>query len=83
VEVENVAAPVLSSVALPRFTAPSRNWTVPVGMPLLVLTDAVRTTALPCGAGLSEEDTVVVDVAITIVCCRAVETLLLLFASPE
>ena len=59
-DVLNVAFPPLSAF-VPKIVAPSLNVTVPVGVPEnLGVTTAVNVTALPEGAGLSDDDTLVV-----------------------
>jgi len=59
-DVANVAFPPLS-VFVPNTVVPSLNVTVPVGVPEnLGVTTAVNVTALPEGAGLSDDDKLVV-----------------------
>ena len=54
-EVVNVAAPVESRVAVSTVDAPSRKMTVPVGVPDVALTVAVKVTACPNTVGFLEE----------------------------
>jgi len=49
-----------ASVALPKAVVPSKNMTVPVGVPEVAVTWAVNVTACPYVAGFSEEVTAVV-----------------------
>ena len=60
----NAAAPVESSVAAPMLEPPSRNVTVPVGVPEVALTVAVKVTACPNTVGFLEEATDVVAPAV-------------------
>src|SRR2546425_12356028 len=53
--VVSVAMPEESSVPVPRLAAPSRNVTVPVGVPAGELTVAVRVTGWPKADGFAEE----------------------------
>jgi hypothetical protein len=83
-EVANVALPELK-VAVPRVAAPSRNVTVPVGVPVAggtALTVAVKVTDWPKMDGLSDEVTVVEVPALFTVWVMAAEVLLLKFVSP-
>ena len=59
VEVERIATPELS-VTVPSDVAPSRQVTLPVGVPALDETVMVRVTGAPEVAGLGEAETVVV-----------------------
>jgi hypothetical protein len=59
-DVLKVAAPLPLSVPVPRVVAPSLKVTVPVGVPALHATVAVKVTAWPTGDGVSDELTVVV-----------------------
>src|SRR5690349_5032960 len=61
--VANVAWPAASSVPLPIWVAPSKNRTAPVGVPPVLVTDAVNVTDWPTEAGLADEATVVVVLA--------------------
>ena len=72
-EVVNEPAPVESRVAVPRVVAPSRNVTVPVGVPDVALTVAVKLTACPNTVGFLEEDTVVVVAAVFTVSVAALD----------
>ena len=72
-EVVNTAAPVESSVAVPMVDAPSRKVTVPVGVPEVALTAAVKVTACPKRVGLLEEDTAVVKLAVFTVSMAALD----------
>ena len=60
----NKAAPAESSVAVPMFVAPSRNVTVPVGVPVVALTVAVKATVWPNTVGFLEETRAVVAPAV-------------------
>ena len=62
VEVVKVAWPVPSSVEVPRVVVPSLNVTVPMGVPPLEVTVAVKVTDWLKTEGLAEELTVVVVV---------------------
>jgi hypothetical protein len=62
VEVEKLACPAPLSDAVPRTVAPSRNVTVPVGVPDAAdVTVVVNVTDWPKVEGLRDETTVVVD----------------------
>lgn len=63
-EVVSEPAPVVSSVAVPMLDAPSRNVTVPVGVPVVELTVAVNVTACPNTVGFLEDVTAVVAPAV-------------------
>ena len=83
-EVVKVARPALK-LAVPSVAAPSRNVTVPVGVPTpgaTALTVAVKVTAWPDADGFTDEVTVVELPALLTVCVTAAEVLLLKFASP-
>jgi hypothetical protein len=68
-DVDKVATPLPLSAELPIVVAPSRNVTVPVGVPVVVeLTVAVRVTDCPSPDGLAEEISKVVLPAICTVC---------------
>ena len=72
-------------VAVPSVAAPSRNVTVPVGVPTpgaTALTVAVKVTAWPDADGFTDEVTVVELLALLTVWVMAAEVLLLKFASP-
>lgn len=56
----NEAAPVESRVAVAMLVAASRNVTVPVGVPDVALTVAVKVTGCPKTVGFLEETTAVV-----------------------
>jgi hypothetical protein len=84
VDVVNVALPA-DKVAVPRVVAPSRNVTVPVGVPeagATAVTVAVNVTACPGDDGFSDELTVVELDARFTVCVSAADVLELKFASP-
>ena len=72
-EVVNEAAPVESRVAVPMIDAPSRNVTVPVGVPVVALAVAVKVTACPKTVGFLEDATVVVAPAVFTVNVAALE----------
>ena len=55
-----LATPELFKVPVPRMLVPSWKTTVPVGVPPLPLTVAVKVTALPAADGFGEELIVVV-----------------------
>ena len=80
-EVENVAWPALRETT-PICAAPSRNVTVPVGVPDALLTVAVKVTEPPAVEGLSEEATAEVVGWPFTVCVIAAEVLVLKVASP-
>ena len=54
------ATPALFKVPVPRLVLPSQKTTVPVGVPPLPLTAALKVTRLPATAGLAEELTTTV-----------------------
>jgi hypothetical protein len=58
--VVKLAMPELFKVPMPRLMAPSLKTTIPVGMPPLPLTVAVKVTPLPASAGFCEDVTDVV-----------------------
>jgi hypothetical protein len=62
-EVVRVAWPLPSKVAVPRLVAPSKNSTVPVGVPVLELTVAVNVTDCPKTEGFADEARLVLLVA--------------------
>lgn len=72
-EVVNVAAPVESSDAVPRFEPPSLKVIVPVGTPDAALTVAVKVTACPNTVGFLEEAKDVVAPAVFTVKVAALE----------
>jgi len=80
--VVSVAMPEESSVPVPRLLAPSRNVTVPVGMPAGELTVAVKVTGWPKTLGFAEEIYATVVEALFTVCYNADELLGLKFVSP-
>src|SRR2546425_11411316 len=80
--VVSVAMPEESSVPVPRLVAPSRNVTVPVGMPAGELTVAVKVTGWPKAVGFAEEIAVIVVAPLFTVCDKADELLGLAFVSP-
>src|SRR5262245_32488163 len=55
VVVVNVATPPTPTAAVPSVFVPSRNVTVPVGVPVAALTVAVNVTASPAAEGFAEE----------------------------
>ncbi len=66
-----MAMPLALSVPVPRVVEPSTNVTVPVGVPPVAVTMAVKVTAFPYMDGLVDDDTTVVGVALFTVCERA------------
>jgi hypothetical protein len=83
VDVENDAAPPLS-VPVPSVVAPSRNVTVPVGIPPVPVTVAVNVTGWPIVEGLTEEpSTVVVALRLFTTCVTTDDVLMAKFESPE
>ena len=83
-DVVKVALPP-ERLAVPNVAAPSRNVTVPVGVPVAgatALTVAVKVTAWPKRDGFVDEVTVVELLALFTVCVMAEEVLLLKFVSP-
>jgi len=80
--VVSVAMPEESSVPVPRLAAPSRNVTVPVGMPAGELTVAVKVTGWPKTLGFAEEIAVTVVAPLFTVCANGDELLGLKFVSP-
>lgn len=72
-EVVNEAAPVESSVAVPMLEAPSRKVTVPVGVPEVALTVAVKVTVCPKTVGFLEETRAIVAPAVFTVKVAAVD----------
>ena len=62
------------SVAVPMTFAPSKNWTVPVGVPVPV-TVAVKVTACPAVDGFAEELTAVLVALPFTVCVSTAEVL--------
>ncbi len=80
--VVSVAMPEESSVPVPRLLAPSRNVTVPVGMPAGELTVAVKVTGWPKTLGFAEEIAVTVVAALFTVCDNGEELLGSKFVSP-
>jgi len=61
-DVENAAMPPGSRVAVPRVVLPSRKVTVPVGVPVVPVTVAVKVTESPKVDGFFDDDTAVFDV---------------------
>lgn len=85
VEVAKVACAVASRAPVPSVLVPSRNVTLPVGVPAdALVTAAVKVTACPVVAGFAEDVTVVVVLAVATVtlCASAGETLLPKLVSP-
>ena len=83
-EVASVALPELK-LAVPSVAAPSRNVTVPVGVPVAgatALTVAVKVTNWPKRDGFNDEVTVVELKALATVWVMAEEVLLLKLVSP-
>src|SRR6266702_5196364 len=74
--VVSVAMPEESSVPVPRLAAPSRNVTVPVGMPAGELTVAVNVTGWPKTDGLAEDTRAVVVAGLITVNLAALEVAL-------
>src|SRR4051812_30533511 len=68
-------------VAEPRVVVPSLNVTVPVGVPVVALTVAVKVTLWPLFEGLRDDVSVVVVLALT-VCVSDADVLVRKFASP-
>jgi len=69
------------SLADPRVVVPSMNVTVPVGVPAVALTVAVKVTLWPLFEGLRDDVSVVVVLALT-VCVRDDDVLVRKFVSP-
>ena len=65
-EVLSVACPAELSRLDPRLFVPSRNVTVPVGVPAVAVTVAVKVTVCPLVDGLREDIRVVIVVAVTV-----------------
>jgi len=80
--VVRVAMPEESTVPVPRLVVPSRNVTVPVGMPAGELTVAVKVTGWPKTLGFTEEIDVTVVAALFTVCDNGEELLGSKFVSP-
>ncbi len=59
-----VAWPAVKAIVAQSVVVPSRNVTVPVGVPALEATAAVKVTAWPYSVGLDDDVTVVVDEAL-------------------
>src|SRR6266446_5714254 len=74
--VVSVAMPEESSVPVPRLVAPSRNVTVPVGMPAGELTVAVKVTGWPKADGFAEDTRAVVVAGLITVNLAALEVAL-------
>src|SRR6266704_5010 len=74
--VVSVAMPEESSVPVPRLVAPSRNVTVPVGMPTGELTVAVKVTGWPKVDGFAEDTRAVVVAGLITVNVAALEVAL-------
>jgi hypothetical protein len=81
VDTDNDALPSVT-VALPRDVAPLKNSTVPVGVPVPLVTIACSVTTSPKNDGLLSEVTVVVDACLLTTCVNIEEVLPLWFASP-
>src|SRR5207248_3525332 len=62
-DVVKLATPPVPRVAVPSVAVPSRNVTVPDGVPVAALTVAVNVTASPAADGLAEDASVVVVAA--------------------
>lgn len=74
--VARVTTPEVLSGSVPRIVEPLLKDTVPVGIdPNAAVTLAVKVTAVPCAAGLSDAATVVVVVALLTVSVSAAELL--------
>jgi hypothetical protein len=58
-----IEADVPLMVAMPIEVVPSKNWTVPVGVPLFPLTVAANVRVWPTVAGFTEETSDVTEVA--------------------
>jgi hypothetical protein len=85
VEVAKVAWPEAFSVLVPSVVAPSRNVTVPPGVPApgaLAVTVAVNVTACPNTEGLAEAVTIVLVPSALTVCASAADVLVLKLVSP-
>lgn len=80
-EVLRRARPAESNLTDPMLLVPFRNVTVPVGVPAVAITVAVKVTVCPLVDGLSEDASEVVVLALT-VCVRAGEVLDRKFVSP-
>jgi hypothetical protein len=80
--VDRLADPALSRVAVPITLAPSLKATVPIGIPAVDATVAVKTIVCPTAAGLADEVSVVVVGLRLTTCVRAVETLARVPLSP-
>jgi hypothetical protein len=80
-DVENVACPPLS-VPVPRIAVPSFRVTAPVGTPPLEETVAVKVTFAPKADGFAEDESLVELVALSTVCFRIVEVLVMKSALP-
>ncbi len=81
----NVAVPVPDNAPVPNEVAPSRNVTVPVGVPApgaVTVTVAVNVTDCPKTDGLTDEATVVDVLALFTTWLTAVLVLVLKFAFP-
>ena len=77
-----LATPVGLRGPLPREEAPSEKLTVPVGVPLAVVTVAVKVTVWPETEGLAEDARVVVVTALLTCWVRPALVLLVKLASP-
>ena len=80
--VVNVAKPLLRATGGPRFAPPSRNCTVPVGIPAPEATVAENVTGCPKTEGLWLEVTAVVVLAWLTVCVGNEPILALKLPSP-
>jgi hypothetical protein len=85
VEVAQVAAPLESATDVQIAVDPSRNVTLPVGVPALPETDAVKVTPWPTVEGFAEEasETVAVASVPFTVCVTVFELAAAYIASPE
>lgn len=78
----SVACPALN-VPLPMVLVPSRNFTVPLGVPPVPVTAAVNVTESPTVDGFSDDVRTVVVASPFTVCVKAAETLPPNVVSPE
>src|ERR1051325_4933998 len=77
-----VATPLFSVTAAPRLTPLSRNWTVPVGVPAVEVTVAVKVTEAPEAEGLTDEVRTVPVLLRVMSCTTAPEVVAAKFVSP-